>query len=407
MKPLVLIPQYFGSLIFDRRTSRYLPFDHECTRLFRQPLQDRRYHSFLEYCHRQGFWDLQGRFDGEFLELQPPSDHLAGPLAVHLEVSAACNLACKHCFAGTLPRREPPLNLSELDRLFQELAGLGCFRLGITGGEPLMRPDLLELLDTASARGLQPSLTTNALLLTEEMARQLGQRQLVWLNVSLDGATPGSNDPIRGKGSWKRVREKLELLRRHARFSLAFTITSSNAHEVGECLQLAQEVGASCAVFRPLYPVGTARQHPELMPTYSQYSEAIQALSFSPASRHLSAARSYSGPGCGAANLICSVSLGGTVNPCSYLGSDYEAGNLRQRSFAEIWNHGQSFQRLRGVQNEQFNGGCRARAQSLAGSAQAADPWQQEFLEGGGFAPTLNWEVSHGMATGALPPQQC
>ena len=48
---------------------------------------------------------------------------------------------------------------------------------------------------------------------------------------------------------------------------------------------------------------------------------------------------------------------------------------------------------LRGIQEEQFAGGCRARAQTLAGSAQAADPWHQEFLEGGGFAPALNWEV--------------
>ncbi len=393
MKPLVLIPQYFGSLVFDRRNARYLPFDHECTRILRQTPQDQCFHPFLQHFHKEGFWDLQGRFDGEFLELQPPPDHLAGPLAVHLEVTAACNLACKHCFAGTLPRREPPLNLSELEGLFQELAGLGCFRLGITGGEPLMRPDLLEILDTASACGLHPSLTTNALLLTEELAGQLGRRPLVWLNVSLDGASPASNDPIRGQGSWKRVREKLDLLSRRARFSLAFTITSRNAHEVDQCLQLAEEVGASCAVFRPLYPVGTAKKHPELMPTYTQYSEAVRALAFSPQTRQLSAARSYSGRGCGAANLICSVSLGGTVNPCSYLGSDYEAGNLRRQSFSQIWNQSHNFRRLRGVQDEQFAGGCRARAQTLAGSAQAADPWQQEFLEGGGFAPALNWEV--------------
>jgi MoaA/NifB/PqqE/SkfB family radical SAM enzyme len=75
------------------------------------------------------------------------------------------------------------------------------------------------------------------------------------------------------------------------------------------------------------------------------------------------------------------------------LGSDYEAGNLRRQSFSQIWNQSHNFRRLRGVQDEQFAGGCRARAQTLAGSAQAADPWQQEFLEGGGFAPALNWEV--------------
>jgi radical SAM protein with 4Fe4S-binding SPASM domain len=396
-KPLVLIPQYFGSLVFDRRSARYLPFDAECTRLLRraarQPLQDPGLRGFLQRFQEEGFWDLQGYFEAEILEIQPPASHLCGPLAVHLEVSAACNLSCSHCFAGSLPRREAALDRAKLDRLFQEMAGMGCFRLGLTGGEPLLRKDLLDILDSALDRGLCPSLTTNALLLTEEMARELGRRQLVWLNVSLEGATPASNDPVRGRGTWQRVLEKLKILRGHARFSLAFTITSGNAHEVEECVQLAQEVGAAGAVFRPLYPVGSAQKHPELMPSYRQYARAVETLGYSPRSRQVSAAHIYSGAGCGAANLICSVGLGGTVNPCSYLGSEFKAGNLRQRSLSEIWHESQNFHRLRGIQGESFSGGCRARAQSLAGSAQAADPWQQEFLQLGGVAPAANWEV--------------
>lgn len=397
MKPLVLIPQYFGSLIFDRRTARYLPFDHECSGLFRQavlgPLEGQHLGPFLQHFQEEGFWDLAGRFDGEVLDFHPPADHLSGPLTVHLEVAATCNLTCSHCFAGTLPRREAALSLVQLDQLFQELVAMGCFRVSLTGGEPLMRRDLLDILDLASGRGLHPSLTTNALLLTEEMARQLGRRKLVWLNVSLEGASPESNDPVRGQGTWQRVRQKLALLREHCRFSLAFTLTSRNAHEVEDCVRLAQEVGATTAVFRPLYPVGAALNRPDLMPTYAQYAEAVESLSFSPYSRARVAAHSYTGKGCGAANLICSISLGGTVNPCSYLGSDFEAGNLNERSFAELWHESQSFQRLRGVLDEQFSGGCRARAQTLSGSAHGADPWQQEFLERGGPAPALNWEV--------------
>lgn len=339
MKPLTLIPQYFGSLVYDRRTSRYLPFDHESTQYLRNGIQTDS--PFARHFQREGFWDLQGRFDGDILDLEPPADHLTGPLNVHLEVAARCNLSCKHCFAGSLPRAEPALNLEELDRFFQELVSLGCFRLGVTGGEPLMRRDLLAVLDAATARGLQPSLTTNSLLLTEEMARQLGRRPLVWLNVSLDGGNEASNDAIRGPGTFQRVKKKLELLGRHAAFSLAFTLTSQNAGEVEECCRLAEEVGASAAVFRPLYPVGQARSHPELMPSYAQYTRALQDLlgpgRFSTA---------HQTTNCGAGRLLCSVSVGGAVNPCSYLGS-----------------------------------------------AHAADPWQEEFKRLGGLAPNTNWEV--------------
>jgi MoaA/NifB/PqqE/SkfB family radical SAM enzyme len=412
---LVLVPQHFGSLVFDRRDSRYLPFDQECTELLRRlaesppqavrqtVAQERRVQleAFYEAFYQRGFFRFDGRLDAEVLNLSPPADHLCGPLAVHLEVVAACNLTCTHCFAGELPRREPPLTTAEMSGLFATLASMGCFRLGLTGGEPLLRRDLLEILDAAVEQGLHPCLTTNGLLLDESMARELGRRPLVWLNVSLDGAEAASNDAIRGRGVFARVLPKLELLRRHARFTLAFTITSRNADEVTRCADLARRVGAHAAVFRPLYPVGTARRHPELMPTFGQYTRALQSLEgdlhaldpFSPQARQQTRGRVYSGPGCGAANLVCSVSVGGQVNPCSFLGPDYDAGNLRQSSFPEIWHRSQTFHKLRGLPEEQFAGGCRARARHFHGSVHAADPWHDEYQAMQAMHPCQNLEL--------------
>src|SRR5690348_3885777 len=116
-KPLVLIPQYFGCLLFDRRTSRYLPFDHEATAYLRalrripidavlasSPHEDgETLTRFVDCFYERGFFDLDGRLAADLLEVEIPPDHLAGPLAVHLEIIGACNLTCSHCFAGTLP----------------------------------------------------------------------------------------------------------------------------------------------------------------------------------------------------------------------------------------------------------------------------------------------------------------
>jgi mycofactocin biosynthetic radical S-adenosylmethionine protein MftC len=279
--PLVLVPQFFGSLLFDRRTSRYLPFDAESTGLLhhlRRGSVDTvlgdvpRARGFVDHLAEAGFLDLEGRLAADVLEVTPPVDHLVGPLAVHLEIIAACNLTCRHCFAGDLPRNDDPLRLVEIDTLLGTLARMGSFRLGLTGGEPLMRRDLFDIVDAAGARGLHPCLTTNGLLVTEEIARQFGRRELVWLNVSLDGATAATNDRIRGAGTFARVLDRLRVLGRHARFTLAFTITRDSAEEIEACARLAREVGAHAAVFRPLYPVGVARRHPELMPTYDQYA---------------------------------------------------------------------------------------------------------------------------------------
>ncbi len=255
--PLVLIPQHFGCLVFERRTSRYLPFDREATELL-LTLKDRPLENILSqtpeeerqailaffHCfYQRGFFGLDCRLSADILDVDIPADHLVGPLAVHLEIVAACNLTCKHCFAGTLPRNHQPLTVSEMDVLFADLAGVGSFRLGLTGGEPLLRKDLLDILDSATSHGLHPCLTTNALLLTEETARELGKREMVWLNVSLEGPDAATNDAIRGPGTFDAVLDRLKLLRRHARFTLAFTILQTNAHLVEQCADLAYRVG--------------------------------------------------------------------------------------------------------------------------------------------------------------------
>src|SRR5262245_37793574 len=150
--PLVLVPQYFGSLVFERHTSRYLPFDHESTRLLLDlttrpvdavlaplPADEREaVRAFVDCFYRRGWFNLDGRLPADVLPVEVPEDHLVGPLATHVEIVGACNLTCTHCFAGELPRNHDPLRVSEMDRLFADLAGLGSFRLGLTGGEPLL-----------------------------------------------------------------------------------------------------------------------------------------------------------------------------------------------------------------------------------------------------------------------------
>ncbi len=360
------------------------------------------------------------RFAGEVLAVDAPSDHLVGPLALHLEVVAACNLTCSHCFAGSLPRKEKPLSLAELDGLFAQMASLGTFRLGLTGGEPLLRKDIFEIIDLATSHGLCPCLTTNGLLITEEIAKEFGKRELVWLNVSLEGATSQTNDQVRGEGTFDRVIDKLALLGQHARFTLAFTIMRSNAHEVQQCAELAAKVGAHTAVFRPLYPVGQARHNLELMPTFEDYRSALEVLSglqetsafdlcnvdpFSPLAREDSQPVVFQNHGCGAGNLVCSVSVSGDVNPCSFLGSAFVADNLRNKSLTDIWHQSQIFQSIRRLSPDEpsgphgneagFAGGCRARALVFNGSINAPDPWinaqvMQESVEGRAVANPLS-----------------
>ncbi len=420
-RPHVLIPQHFGSLVFERRTSRYLPFDRESTTLLHNLVErpigivlsefqhdDRApARAFIECFDRRGFFGRDERFDAEVLDVDVPTDHLVGPLATHVEIVGACNLTCSHCFAGELPRNHNPLSVPEFDGLFADLASLGSFRLGLTGGEPLLRKDLFDILDAATGRGLHPCLTTNALLIDERIARELGRRELVWLNVSLEGPDAATNDPVRGSGTFDAVVEKLNLLRRHARFTLAFTLMRTNVSLARECAELAHRVGAHTAVFRPMYPAGTGLKHLDLMPTFGEYTAALRTLAdldspgvdvreldpFGPESRSATQPQIHTSHGCGAGRHVCSISVQGDVNPCSFLGPTFNSGNIRNVPFAEIWRRSQTFQKMRGESGD-FRGGCRARALVFNGSENAADPWHDEFEGRAGCAhPGANVET--------------
>jgi radical SAM protein with 4Fe4S-binding SPASM domain len=260
------------------------------------------------------------------------------------------------------------------------------------------------------------------LLITEEIARAFGRRKLVWLNISLEGATAATNDRVRGSGTFEQVLAKLEILARHARFTLAFTIMRTNAHEVDACAQLAEQVGASTAVFRPLYPVGTASWHlDELMPTFAQYHGALATLAadmgddlriidpFSPLMRSETQAVTHTNHGCGAGNSVCSISVSGDVNPCSFLGRSFVAANIREQPLERIWHTSQTFQAMRALPGgtaDTFSGGCRARALVFNGSANAPDPWMQAEARQSGQTSTVTFYEPGAILTLTKRPQE-
>jgi [mycofactocin precursor peptide]-tyrosine decarboxylase / 3-amino-5-[(4-hydroxyphenyl)methyl]-4,4-dimethylpyrrolidin-2-one synthase len=120
---------------------------------------------------------------------------------------------------------------------------------------------------------------------------------------------------------------------------------------------------------------------------------------FGPKTREPTQPVIHTGDTCGAGRHVCSISVQGDVNPCSFLGPDFETGNVRDVPFEVIWRTGHAMKRMR--TSGEFRGGCRARALRLAGSVDAADPWLTEH-EGGCAHPSANVELVGSRLT-ALP----
>ena len=135
------------------------------------------------------------------------------PYIVIWEVTQACDLACVHCRASAQPKRNPfELSTEEGKRLIDEIAAMQVPVFVLTGGDPIKRPDLFELIEHATKVGVRVSLTPSATpLLTREVVHQMKRSGLARLAVSLDGSNAEVHDAFRGmSGSFQRTMDAIE-----------------------------------------------------------------------------------------------------------------------------------------------------------------------------------------------------
>ncbi|HSJ23126.1 MAG TPA: TIGR04053 family radical SAM/SPASM domain-containing protein [Longimicrobiales bacterium] len=133
------------------------------------------------------------------------ADFSQAPYLVIWETTRSCDLACKHCRAEAVTNRHPlELTTAEAKRMMDDVRRFGRPLFVLTGGDPLKRPDVVELVEYGTSIGLRMAMTPSGTpLMTEPVLRQLKDAGLARLAVSLDGSTPAIHDAFRGvDGSW-------------------------------------------------------------------------------------------------------------------------------------------------------------------------------------------------------------
>jgi radical SAM protein with 4Fe4S-binding SPASM domain len=173
------------------------------------------------------FFELQS--EGGLVLLAPAALPVARPVHLRrsapphlsdvlIEVTGRCNLACAHCFNAAFNRDEAlgrELSLAQLLRLVGELDELNVRRIQLSGGEPLLRDDLFEIIGAIDRhRIFLDVISTNAVAVTEALAARLAARfsDHGALYISMDGVTPGAYDAIRGEGVFARFEPAIRLL---------------------------------------------------------------------------------------------------------------------------------------------------------------------------------------------------
>ncbi len=338
-------------------------------------------------------------------------DYYSAPLSVLWDITYRCNMRCRHCliedeFSAT------EMSLDEVERVMRELRRMKVFNITFSGGEPLLRGDLLDILGIASKLNFGIRLSTNGLLLSDNLLEKMGSLDVYCIQISLDGVGE-SHDTLRNfKGAYVRAVDALRRASDSGFYTIMSTmITSHNYREIGDLFDLAVSIGVSSFKLNTFIPMGEGKKSrdqlhlpPEklrelakeiinrkhkyegtidmqlnaLFPWLLKSGQILQERRPSQSAKLKCSA--------GHSNLV--ISPEGTIYPCPYL-TCFPIGNILEDSLKDIWNSKGILAKFRNLRQKDLkgkchnchyvpaecNGGCRAAAYIEKGDFHSEDPF--------------------------------
>jgi pyrroloquinoline quinone biosynthesis protein E len=322
------------------------------------------------------------------------------PLALVAEITHRCPLHCVYCSNPMeLASRARELPTAEWARVLREAAEMGVLQVDFTGGEPLARPDLEELIRAARSAGLYASLITSGLPLDEKRIEELVRAGLDHLQLSFQGARTENADEFAGTRAHEQKLRVAKLVRLHPiALTLNFVIHRGNLDQLEEMLALTEQINPGRVEFAHAQYYGWAFANRErLLPTREQLDHSLDVLKKAEERLRGRIRVEYVVPdyyakypkACmgGWGRKVLLVTPTGNVFPCHAAqiipGLTFE--NVEARSLRQIWEGSDLFQRFRGEgwmpepckscdRRAQDFGGCRCQAFQLTGDAGATDP---------------------------------
>ncbi len=329
------------------------------------------------------------------------------------EVTRSCNLNCLHCRAAASCGPYPgELSSEKCLALIDDIAASSSPVIILTGGEPLLRPDIFEIAAYGTKKGLRMVMATNGTLVDAPTAQKMIISGIQRVSISIDGKDAESHDAFRGEpGAFSGAMRGIEAMKSVGmEYQINTTITTSNLHQIKDIHNLVLQSGAVAHHIFLLVPTGRGRDLAAQAITAADYEETL--LWFHQESltceiqlkatcaphyfriMHQNKAKGVapvkkagghfheSTRGCLGGISFCFISHTGQVQPCGYL--ELDCGNVQKQSFAEIWERSEVFRNLRGYSNYggkcgrcefiKVCGGCRARAYEATGDYLSEEP---------------------------------
>ncbi len=329
------------------------------------------------------------------------------------EITRNCNLNCVHCrAAATRGPYDGELDTAACLRLLDQIARTGNPIVILTGGEPLLRPDIFDIARYGTDKGLRMVMAPNGTLVTADNALKMAAAGIQRISISIDGATAEFHDRFRGvDGAYTGAMQGIKnATQAGIEFQINTTITRANLDQIPQIHQLAIELGAVAHHIFLLVPTGRGKYIADqeidaeeyertLNWFYDQREKSTLQLKATCAPHYYRILRQRAADegksvtfkthgldavtrGCLGGTGFCFVSHTGIVQPCGFL--DVNSGDVTKTPFDTIWNSSEVFTRLRDFKQltgkcgdcgyKRVCGGCRARAFEATGDFMAAEP---------------------------------
>ena len=314
------------------------------------------------------------------------------PLVMSWNVTRECNMKCSHCYINaTEEKLANELSTQEGKDLMDQICQVSKPLLILSGGEPLLRPDIYELIKYGASKGLKIGLGSNGSLIDDIVATKLKAAGIATVSISLDSNIPAQHDQFRGvAGAWEKAVNACKILRKNnILVQVNTTLTHENYNQIDDIMSLAEEIGVENFHLFFLVPTGRATKIADISP--QKYEDMI-TNTFAKVTAHKLNVRPSCAPqfmriakgmgldmrqwvrGCMAGLYYCRIYPNGDITPCPYL--PVKLGNIRENTFKEIWVNSPVFKALRDPKSLKGKcgaceysilcGGCRARAYGLS-----------------------------------------
>jgi len=270
-----------------------------------------------------------------------------------------CNLDCIHC--GSQENQQKELNTKEIEDVLDQLASFGVRNFQITGGEPLLREDFIEVVNYAAKKGLNTSFASNGYYIDEDKVKSVSKANVSLIQISIDGIKEVHNSIRKNQESFDKAINAIELLKKHsdAKIGVSTVVMPQNIDTLGQLEGTLISLNIDFWNIGTVMPVGKAKDNTSLFLSKEQFSCLMRFIIDSKKAINIEIGENFPYLGkwekairrtpkiCPIGIFSCCIGVNGHIRGCpDQPDTDYyREGNIQTETFKEIWE--KAFERYR------------------------------------------------------------